>query len=68
MADFYDYSRGTPQLTDGMLDQDMVAYDKRSEGSPPWTVSPVSQVHRLLFAILVRMSGDELADSHAPDG
>jgi hypothetical protein len=31
MADFYDYSGGTPQLTDGMLDQDMVADDKRSE-------------------------------------
>ena len=31
MASFYDYSGGTPQLTDGMLDQDMVADDKRSE-------------------------------------
>ena len=31
MADFYNYSGSTPQLTDGMLDQDMVADDKRSE-------------------------------------
>jgi hypothetical protein len=31
MANFYDYSGGTPQLTNGMLDQDMVADDKRSE-------------------------------------
>jgi hypothetical protein len=31
VADFYNYSGGTPQLTDGMLDQEMVADDKRSE-------------------------------------
>jgi hypothetical protein len=30
MANFYDYSGGTPQLTDGMLDQDMIADDQQS--------------------------------------
>jgi hypothetical protein len=38
MADFYDYSGGTPQLADGMLGQDMVADDERSKRSRMFVV------------------------------
>jgi hypothetical protein len=37
-ANFHDYSGGCPLLTNGMLDQDMVANDKRGQWSSSFVV------------------------------